>query len=253
MKISFVIPAYNEEKSIGRCIESIKKEYKGQLSDIEIIVVNNASTDRTKEIATGFSGVTVVDEPRKGLGYARQAGFLASTGDIVANIDADAILPSGWIEKVLEEFSKDEKLVALSGPFVYYDLSRWTNVLVKFFYGLGYATHVINHALLGVGAMLQGGNFVLRRSALVAIGGFNVNIEFYGEDTDIARRIQKIGKVKFTFGLPMPTSGRRLKEEGVIATGIRYTANYFWVTFLKKPLTKKHQDIRIDTTSKDRK
>ena len=244
MKISFVIPAFNEEKNIGRCLKSIRREYKGLSSDIEVIVVNNASTDRTGEVARGYSGVRVVDEPQKGLGHARQAGFKASAGDIVANIDADSEVPVGWIDKVIEEFSKNDKLVALSGPYVYYDLSFGVNVLVRLFYTLGYFSHLINHHILGVGAMLQGGNFVLKRSALEKIGGFDVDIDFYGEDTDIARRIQKLGRVKFTFKLPMYTSGRRLKKDGVLKTGIRYAANYVWIILFKKPFNREHHDVR---------
>ena len=51
MKLSFVIPAYNEEKYIGQCLQSIFDEMKGASHDVEIIVANNNSTDRTKEIA----------------------------------------------------------------------------------------------------------------------------------------------------------------------------------------------------------
>ena len=68
MQLAFVIPAYNEEGLIGRCLESVTKRVKETGIDAEIIVVNNASTDRTKEIAEGFEGVTVVDEIQQGLG-----------------------------------------------------------------------------------------------------------------------------------------------------------------------------------------
>ena len=65
VKISFVIPAYNEEKFIGQCLESVIKEVDRRSLRAEIIVVNNASTDRTKEIASSHKGVLVVDEPKK--------------------------------------------------------------------------------------------------------------------------------------------------------------------------------------------
>jgi len=247
MKLSFVIPAYNEEDCIRRNLESIIKETQKSGRDIEIIVVNNASTDQTREIALEFQNIIVVDEPRKGLPQARQAGFLASSGHLIANVDADSILPPGWIEKVYENFSRDEKLVALSGPYVYYDLSRFTNGLIQFYYSIGYVFHLISHKILKKSAMLQGGNFVLRRTALEKIGGFDVSIKFYGEDTDIARRIQKVGKVKFHFGFRMHTSARRLKKEGFLRMAGRYVANFFWVTFFKKPFSKKYSDIRIKT------
>jgi GT2 family glycosyltransferase len=92
--------------------------------------------------------------------------------------------------------------------------------------------------------MVQGGNFVLRRDALEKIGGFNTAIAFYGEDTDIARRLNAVGKVKFTFDLKMFSSARRLKQEGMLTIAARYTMNYLWTTFRKKPFTEDYIDIR---------
>ena len=72
---------------------------------VEIIVVNNASSDRTREVALGYPGVRVVDEPQKGLTFARQAGFAASTGELIANVDSDSRLTPGWVQTVLKEFA----------------------------------------------------------------------------------------------------------------------------------------------------
>ena len=244
MKLTFAIPAYNEEKQIGGCLESIQKELAGKDYDVEIIVVNNASTDRTGDVAAAYPGVRVVDQSKKGLTWARQSGFLAATGELIANVDADTRLPKGWVDRVYHEFSKDENLMALSGPYIYYDLSPLLQIWVKLFYFVGYLTYLFNHFILHRGAMLQGGNFIVRREAMEKIGGYDLDIDFYGEDTDIAKRIQEIGHVKFTFSLPMYTSGRRLAKEGVIVTAIRYTINYFWVLTFKKPFSKKYNDVR---------
>lgn len=244
MKISIIIPAYNEENHLGRCLKSVERELAAGDYEAEVIVVNNASTDHTKEIASSFQGVIVVDEPKKGIVRARHAGFAESSGDLIANIDADTELPKGWLKKVMREFERDEKLVALSGPFIYYDLPIRTRAMVRLFYFFGYFFYVFNHYVLRVGAMLQGGNFIVRRSALEQIGGYDTSIAFYGEDTDIARRMSKAGKVKWTFKLPIYASGRRLKHEGVATIGVRYALNYFWIIFLKKPFTEKYKDIR---------
>jgi cellulose synthase/poly-beta-1,6-N-acetylglucosamine synthase-like glycosyltransferase len=244
MKISFVIPAYNEEKYIGKCLDSILREVRSSKIDAEVIAVNNASTDRTREIILAHPNVKLVDELKKGLAQARQSGFLVSSGEIIANIDADSILAPGWIEKAVLEFSQNKKLVALSGPYIYYDRSLWINFLVWIYYSLGYIIHLFNQYILRKGAMLQGGNFVLRRSALEEIGGFDVRIGFYGEDTDIAKRIQRVGQVKFSFFFPMHTSARRFSQEGFLFTALRYVVNYFWVIAFQKPFSKKYKDIR---------
>ena len=102
MKISLIIPAYNEEKYINRCISSAEKHS----SDLfEIIVVDNNSTDKTKEIAESFSNVRVIHEKEKGVTRARQRGFLESGGDILAFIDSDTYLNDEWFEILKKEFT----------------------------------------------------------------------------------------------------------------------------------------------------
>lgn len=250
MRLSFVIPAYNEEQYLPACLESILtqvRELPAEFAgEVEILVVNNASSDRTREVALAYPGVQLVDEPRKGLTYARQAGFLASSGDLVANVDSDSRLTPGWLAYVLETFSNPEesKLACLSGPFIYYDLSPVQRISVRVFYASAFLVYALNRWVLRAGSMVQGGNFVLRRSALEKIGGFNLGISFYGEDTDIARRLNRVGQVKFTFELKMFSSARRLKKEGMLTIAMRYTINYLWTTFRKRPFTEEYIDIR---------
>jgi len=243
MKISFVIPAFNEEGYLEACLSSILLEKKNAACDVEIVVVNNASNDRTKEVALSFKEVRVIDEPKKGLTHARQAGFVASTGELIANVDADAILPHGWINTVVNEFEKP-KLIALSGPIVYHDLPISSNILIRVYYYIGYLSYLFNRFVFQVGSLLQGGNFVARREALIKIGGYNTAFVFYGEDTEIAKRLNKVGPVVFTFALPMYSSGRRLKEEGFVAMGWKYPINYFWTSFFKKPFHTEFMDVR---------
>jgi len=260
MRLSFVVPAYNEEAYLPACLESILSQIDPRTTNLpagtcEIIVVNNASTDRTREVALRYPGVMVVDEPRKGLTFARQAGFAASTGDLIANVDADSRLTPGWVAKVLSTFAEAEAtaltksdthrpLAAFSGPLVYYDLTPRQRVLVHVFYMTAWTSYAINRYILRVGSMVQGGNFVVNRAALEAIGGFNTAISFYGEDTDIARRLNDVGEVRFTFDLKMSSSARRIKSEGMLTMAARYSINYLWTTFFKRPFTDTYVDIR---------
>ena len=246
MKISFVIPAYNEEAYIGACLTSIAKELARTPCEVEVVVVNNASTDATRALAERFAGVRVVDEPHKGLVRARKAGFDATSGELVANIDADTIMPEGWLQTVLTEFAKNKNLVALSGPYRYYDLSTWHRVQINVFYVFTWVLHVLNQYVLRAGAIVQGGNFVIRRDAWERAGGFDTSIEFYGEDTDVAKRLSKVGLVVWTWRLPMYTSGRRLAKEGLVYMSFKYSANYFWMTFLGRPFSKTYIDVRSE-------
>ncbi|MCX6762716.1 MAG: glycosyltransferase family 2 protein, partial [Candidatus Moranbacteria bacterium] len=170
MKISFVIPAYNEEAILAQCLESIFREIEKTKCDAEVIVVDNASSDKTSEIARSFSEAKLVFEPRKGISPARQAGYLAASGDLIANVDADTMLTPGWIEKVLEEFSKNPKLVALSGPFIYHDVSTFTRALTRTFYVISFTVYILNNHILRISSMLQGGNYVVSKTALNQLG-----------------------------------------------------------------------------------
>jgi glycosyltransferase involved in cell wall biosynthesis len=244
MELAFIVPAYNEEALIGRCLESILREIATSGCAAEVVVVNNASTDRTRAIAAAFPKVRVVDEPVKGLVRARHAGLMASSAELVANVDADTQLPAGWITKVLTAFATDRDLVALSGPFIYYDLSRLGRFFVQIFYYGAFVIYLVNRHVLRIGSMVQGGNFVFRRSAWLEVGGYDRTIAFYGEDTDVARRLTQVGAVRWTFALPMYASGRRLQAEGMLTIGLRYAVNYLWVTFAGRPFTVEYTDIR---------
>lgn len=242
MKISFIIPAYNEEKYISRCLESVISEAKRSSFEYEIIVVNNASSDQTKKIALSFSEVIVIDESRKGTSYARQAGFSVSKGELIVNFDADSIMPEGWSRRIGEIF-KDDSIVALSGPCIYHESSIAIRILVKVYYCFAFLIHTINQDILKAGAVLQGGNAVLRRSALEKIGGYDINIKFYGDDTDIAKRISKVGRVRFDFSFTMKTSSRRFKKEGLVKIGWNYLVNHLWVIIFGRPFLTEYQEI----------
>jgi len=234
MKISLVIPAYNEEKYIGACLESVEKYGKDLF---EVIVVNNGSHDRTTEIARTFRGVKVVDEPKKGRPYARGRGITESKGDFLAYIDADCLLYSGWFPKIIKEFEADKSMVSLSGPYRYYDLPFLSN----FFAQLGWWLSA-PLAYCIVGYTLLAGNFVVKKKTLLDIGGFDNEILFYGDDTDLGRRLSLHGKVKFRMDFFVYTSGRRLQSGGLFKTFFLYGMNFIWEVVFKKPFTKSDEN-----------
>jgi glycosyltransferase involved in cell wall biosynthesis len=246
LDISFVVPAYNEEALLPRCLAAIAAEIDRNAAAAEIIVVDNASTDGTSEVASRTPGVRVIKERERGLVPARRAGCRAARGRLIANIDADTILPESWLERARAEFARDPNLVGLSGPYIYYDAPRRVQVAAAGFYRFAFVAYVLVRFVMRAGSMMQGGNFVVRRDALEKVGGFESEFRFYGEDTDIARRLSKVGAVKFTFRLAALSSGRRFAAEGVVRVGLTYTANFFWATFRKRPFTHEWRDFRAD-------
>jgi glycosyltransferase involved in cell wall biosynthesis len=238
MKISLVIPAHNEEKLLGKCLTAALAQ---ELPFYEIIVVDNASTDRTLNTALAYYPRSfVVYESRKGLPYARQKGFEAATGDIVAYCDADTELPPDWSKRICYafqapwRFNVDPNIVCVSNPTTYPELPWWKRQFVKFvWWGI-----VVRLTYAMTGRMINGACFAIRRETLEKMRGFDTNIEFYGEDGDIVKRAHKLGRVKFLFDLEVPASARRFKGQGFFNTALVYACN-FW-----RPLTKSHQDYR---------
>ncbi len=246
-EISFVVPAYNEETLLPHCLAAIATEIAGSACDAEIVVVDNASTDRTREIALATPGVRLIEEQERGLVPARRAGYRAARGRLIANIDADTIIPKGWIARAEAEFARDPDLVGLSGPYVYYDSPRAVRMVAACFYRCAFVAYLVVRFVMHAGSMMQGGNFIVRRDAIERAGGFESEFRFYGEDTDLARRLSKVGAVKFSFRLYAFSSGRRFAGEGVVRVGLTYTANFFWATFRRRPFTDSWEDYRADS------
>jgi len=228
MKVSVVIPVHNEEASIEAAIELLKAQTH---TDLEIIVVDNNSTDRTNERASA-TGVKVLLEKRKGTQWARECGRKAAQGEIIATMDADCLPDADWVEKAVRHFSLPE-VVAVGGPYYYYDASAFFRDFSLFFQQTFYvaANYVLQK--LHKGAVLIGGNTMFLASAMEKAGGFNTGLVFYGDDTDTAKRLATQGKVVFDKKLAMKTSARRLNERGSITISLVYMYHFFRIIFTK--------------------
>lgn len=245
MIFSIIIPAYNEQNYIADCLKSVASLKIPPGQTLEVIVVNNASTDKTVEVArTTFPEAKIVDEPQKGLTRAYNRGAKESRGDVLIFVDADVILPKDHLEKIAREFGKDAKLVALSGPYIYKDGGPFCYLsTIVAYVVLAVPCEIIFNRCLNFAAGIISGNSAMRKKAFEEIGGFNQTL-FYGLDTDIALRIKKRGKVRFKPGLSVEQSSRRLKKEGVVRMIVRYAMNLLWPVLFNKPFTKNYIDVR---------
>ncbi len=234
--ISLIIPAYNEENYLPACLDAVMRNLAGQAN--EIIVVDNNSSDGTRQVVERYPGVTYLFEPRKGITRARQRGYRAATGDIIAYIDADTQPLAGWIEQIWEQFAARKNLACLSGPYSFYDLGAIRNAMSTVWFVAAQPLYKIT------GYMMVGGNFAIRRDVLDKMGGFDSSIEFYGEDVDVGKRARKHGKVLFSTRFVMPTSGRRMTKQGFAKMAGLYFTNYVSIMLRGKPAHNSYEDVR---------
>ena len=239
-RISVLIPAYNEEGYLGACLESLRSL---NYPDLEIIVANNNSTDRTCEIAAEFPGVIIVNETKKGPNAARQKALIASTGSTIASLDADCVVSPNWIKNALPHFDRQET-VAVSGMCLFDGGSWYTHLLeIETRYVLKFFHFVVHHVMHKYGIML-GGNAWYRREALEKIGGFDAGIEFWGDDAHTAEMLTKIGRIDYDTRVVVMTSSRRFERTGPFLTMYRYLVNYLSMWGRKKSASSSAEHYR---------
>jgi len=242
LRISVIVCAHNEARYLPACLYSLLAQTR--IPD-ELLVINNASTDETRAVAQQVPHVRVVDEPRKGLVRARETGRRASSGDVLVYVDADCRAPVTWLERIERRFGRDPELVALSGPYRYYDWDLWGRLLIRAYdFTLAPATQVLVKHLLRLGTIFYGGNFAVRREALDRIGGFDTSIEFHGEDTNVGRRLFGIGKVGLYHDCYLHTSARRYVAMGKGEVFRLYVRNFTSELLHHRPRDTSHVDIR---------
>lgn len=228
MKISIVIPAFNEEKYIKRTIQSIQNMDVDSY-DIELLVVDGGSTDTTAQIARD-NGAKVVTIPHRGIGYARQQGLHHATGDIVAFTDADTIVPANWIRLHVEALLGQNVVFSYGtfhvsdGEFPYY---HYINYIQP--YLIGFAYYILHTPIA------PGQNMAFWKDKALKIKGFNERLLIM-EDIDMSVRMKTIGKVIFLPNCTVHSSGRR-SSEGWKFFSRASTATLQYFLFRKKDLT----------------
>lgn len=199
--LSLIIPAHNEERWLGATLEAAKAALDGAgIAERELIVVDDASTDRTADIAREHD-VKVVASDKRNIAATRNAGAAASTGERLLFVDADTIVSAAALEAVMRAFDggtigggarlKWDRSVRLSADLV---LHGW-------------------NMLSSAAALPAGGFFFARRDAFERIGGFDESI-YVSEEIWLGLELHKLGPVRI-IEPKVVTSARKIHTHSV--------------------------------------
>ncbi len=206
MKLSIIIPAYNEEDYLPATLDAIDAAMTG---DAEVIVVDNMSTDSTRDIAV-TRGAKVVTETERNIGKVRNTGAEAASGDVLVFIDADSIVRPSIFEKILDAVS-DERCLGGSAAVEYEPIDN--RPFIHLFMKL--------YPILGEWMKMRGGALQFCRPDVFSdLGGFDRTI-YVGEDIDFGWRLESLAQDRnaHTAFIEEPkvlTSSRRWNRMGLV-------------------------------------
>jgi rSAM/selenodomain-associated transferase 2 len=226
IKISVIVPALNEEKSLHRTLSNLN------ITDLEeLIIVDGGSNDRTVLIASGFTDKVFVTH--KGRGHQMNYGAQKANGNILLFLHADCLLPKEGFELIREKLN--DKQVSAGAFFLNIDHPSFRFRIIEKVANLRSRITRIPYGDQGL---------FIRKELFEQIGGF-ADIPLM-EDIEISRRLKKIAKIVF-LRTPIKASPRRWLKEGLIYTTLRDWIVAILYIFLKvspEKLMKHYKDVR---------
>jgi glycosyltransferase involved in cell wall biosynthesis len=184
VSISIIIPALNEERMIGRCLESLAKLAFSR-DRFEVLVVDNGSRDKTLDIAESFQNrlnLRVLQKTNVRISALRNLGARAAAGEILAFLDADCLAPEDWLDRILELAHADGAGV-LGAHYLLPENSSW----------VGRTWHRYQEEpKSGDVSHVPAGDLIMRREDFLKLGGFDETIQT-NEDYELCERARKSG------------------------------------------------------------
>lgn len=183
--VSVVVCAYNAERTLQSCLESLRGLH---YPSYEVLVVDDGSSDATNAIARAFPEFRLIAHENRGLSEARNSGTAAARGEIVAFTDADCVADPDWLSFLVRRLLSQD-FVAVGGPNLPPREEHWVPEVVA------HAPGGPSHVLLTdrEAEHIPGCNMAFWRSALLEVGHFDPIFRTAGDDVDICWRLQNDG------------------------------------------------------------
>lgn len=191
LSVSVVVPIRNAARTLPNCLAALERL---DPAPFEIILVDNGSTDESLALIRAFAGdraakgVRVLEEPRRGAAAARNTGAWVAAGDVIAFTDADCAPDPSWLRMLTEPFG-DSSVLAVAGRV----LAAPASTALELFSALYTLQSLDKPARHHRWTPWEGGfptaNFAVRCDSFKQIGGFDKEVEIYGEDYDLCARL----------------------------------------------------------------
>jgi len=219
MKVSVIIPTLNEEKYLGRALESLMKQKTNLVygKDWEIIIADAESADKTREIASKYTNKIAMDK-KKTIAAGRHLGVQKAEGEYLLFTDADVIVDPNWLAENIKGF--ETGAVAVMGKVHPHNGSFFENLSSEILNVIATVLNIINVNFVA------GSNMGVRKDVYDRVGGFNVNL-VTSEDCELVRRLAKEGKVKYLPNAFVLVSMRRVRAWGLFYYFIFHFTNFF--------------------------
>ncbi|MCJ7714292.1 glycosyltransferase [Candidatus Bathyarchaeota archaeon] len=187
-KISIIVPAFNEAKTITNCIRSLQNL---NYPNFEIIVVDDGSNDATYEVANQCEGAKVFRQKNQGKPIALNNGISHSSGEIILTVDADTELDRNALKPIANRFACNDKLGAVAGNVKVKREPTILNIIQSAEYATGINLVRKGQSVLGTVMVVPGPVAALKKEAIEQVGFFSDDT--FAEDFDITVKILKKG------------------------------------------------------------
>ena len=185
--VSVIVCSYNGGRTLATCLDSLGKL---NYSDYEIILVDDGSTDDTRDIAEQFPHIRYIYQENRGLSHARNTGVTAAKGEVFAYTDSDCMADVDWLYYLIGTLLSGD-YAGVGGPNVTPPAQNWIQACVAA--APGGPSHVLLTDIIA--EHIPGCNMAFYRWAFENIGGFDAEYHKAGDDVDFCWRLQQAGCV----------------------------------------------------------
>jgi len=240
-RISVIIPAINEEKLLPRMLGQFAPALL-ERHNVELVVSDGGSKDRTLDIARARAHVLVENVPyvKQTISAGRNAGARKAHGDIFVFLNADTFLkePQTFFQRISEELERPGTVAVTCAVGVYPEEERWSDRAFHGFYNWFF--YMMNRVGMGMG---RGECHVMKREIFDKVHGYADRIAA-GEDYDMFRRLEVLGRIRFLRDVVVYESPRRYRRFGYAYVTASWFLNFLSVFFLHRSILSEWRPVR---------